>query len=59
MGYPPSEARSALRLSLGRRSSDADVEMALDVLPATIERLRQGMATLARTEPADGARDDR
>jgi cysteine desulfurase len=59
MGYPPSEARSALRLSLGRRSSDADVEMALDVLPATVERLRQGMATLARTEPADGAHDDR
>ena len=28
MGYPPSEARSALRLSLGRRTSDDDVAIA-------------------------------
>ncbi len=26
MGYPPSEARCALRLSLGRRTSDEDVD---------------------------------
>jgi cysteine desulfurase len=55
MGYPPSEARSALRLSLGRRSSDEDVDVALDVVPAAIRRLRQGLAELTAHEPPDGA----
>jgi cysteine desulfurase len=58
MGYPPSEARSALRLSLGRRSSDEDVEMAVDVVPAVIERLRQGLAEMTAHEPPDGAPGD-
>ena len=40
MGYPPDEARGALRLSLGRTTSDADVDEAAAVLPGVIERLR-------------------
>ena len=47
MGYPPSEARSALRLSLGRRTSDEDVAVAEQVLPEVIGRLREGQAQLS------------
>ena len=36
MGYPPSEARSALRLSLGRRTSDDDVAVAERIVPQAI-----------------------
>ncbi len=46
MGYPPAEARGALRLSLGRTTTDAEVATALAALPAVIERLRQGEARL-------------
>ncbi len=47
MGYPPMEARGALRISLGRTSSDEDIEAALSVLPRTIKRLRAGQARLS------------
>ncbi len=46
MGYPPAEARGALRLSLGRSSSAHDIEAVQRALPATIERLRAGAARL-------------
>ena len=49
MGYPPAEARGSLRLSLGRTTTDADVEALSDALPPIIERLREGAA---RLEPA-------
>jgi cysteine desulfurase len=52
MGYPPAEARGALRISLGRTTSDGDIEAVLRVLPAAIERLRAGGA---RLRLADGA----
>ena len=53
MGYPPAEARGALRLSLGRSSSASDVEAVQSALPATIERLRAGRARLPGTgEPS-------
>jgi cysteine desulfurase len=48
MGYPPAEARSALRLSLGRTTSDDDVDAAIRVLPQVIDRLRDGQSRLAR-----------
>ena len=47
MGYPPAEARAALRLSLGRVSSDEDIANAHDVLPRVIGRLRVGLAHAA------------
>ena len=34
MGADPASARGSLRLSLGHTSTDADVDAALDVLPA-------------------------
>jgi cysteine desulfurase len=49
MGYPADEARGALRLSLGRLTSDADIEIAIPILREVIARQREGLATLAGT----------
>ena len=40
MGVPEDQALSALRLSLGWCSTDADVDTALEVVPAAVARLR-------------------
>ncbi len=40
LGVEPLLADGALRLSLGWDSCDADVDLALEVLPAAIERVR-------------------
>lgn len=40
MGLPAEWALGALRCSLGRSTSDADVDYILEVLPACVERLR-------------------
>jgi cysteine desulfurase len=47
MGYPDEEARGALRLSLGRTTTDADVDRSLAIVPAVIDRLRVGSSALA------------
>ncbi len=44
MGLSRVEARGALRLTLGHTSTDADVETALAVLPAAVERARRAAA---------------
>lgn len=41
MGADPASARGSLRISLGHTSTDADVDAALAVLPAAVERARQ------------------
>ncbi|WP_082177050.1 cysteine desulfurase family protein [Arsenicicoccus sp. oral taxon 190] len=41
MGLSETEARGALRLTLGRTTTDADVERALAALPAAVERARR------------------
>ncbi|SEH87244.1 cysteine desulfurase [Mycolicibacterium rutilum] len=41
MGADPANARGSLRLSLGHTSTEADVDAALEVLPAAVERARQ------------------
>jgi cysteine desulfurase len=41
MGAGQASARGSLRLSLGHTSTEADVEAALSVLPAAVERARQ------------------
>jgi cysteine desulfurase len=43
MGLGPAEARATLRLSLGWPSTPADVEHALRVLPALVERVRAAL----------------
>ncbi len=46
MGYPAAEARCALRLTLGRTTSDADVTAAAELIPAVVARLRDGRSRL-------------
>jgi cysteine desulfurase len=41
IGLPPAEARASLRFSLGRHTTDADVDRALSIVPAGVEQLRQ------------------
>ena len=41
MGIPRDDALSSVRLSLGFASTDADVEVALDVIPRAIAQLRR------------------
>lgn len=40
MGVPRSHAAGAIRLTLGYTSTEADVDLALEVLPAAVERIR-------------------
>jgi len=51
MGYPDEEARGALRLTVGRTTTDDDVETALAAVGEVIESLRAG-APAAATAPA-------
>jgi len=44
---PEDEARGSLRLTTGVRSTDADVDRLLDVLPAIVERVREVTPSLA------------
>lgn len=46
MGYPADEARGALRLSLGRATTDADVGRAIEVLDEVVTRQRTATAEL-------------
>ncbi|MEJ7754170.1 MAG: cysteine desulfurase family protein [Candidatus Limnocylindrales bacterium] len=46
MGYPDEEARGALRISLGRQTTEEEVERASTVIPATIARMRAAAAAV-------------
>lgn len=52
IGLPPVEARSSIRISLGRTTTEADVERVITALPPLVARLRglQGAFTLAPHE---------
>ncbi len=47
MGYPEEEARGALRLSLGRTTTDEEVAVACEVVPRVIASMRVGGASVA------------
>ncbi len=47
MGYPDEEARGALRLSLGRTTTDGEVETAVDVVPRVIASMRLGTLSIS------------
>jgi cysteine desulfurase len=47
MGYPDDEARGALRLSLGRTTTDEDIERASEVVPRVLASMRLGAAAVA------------
>ena len=41
IGLSPEEARASLRFSLGRHTTDAEVDFALKIIPAAVEQLRE------------------
>jgi cysteine desulfurase len=47
LGYPDEEARGSVRLSLGRTTTDAEVDEAIRIVPATIAKLRAATQALA------------
>jgi cysteine desulfurase len=47
MGYPEEEARGALRLSLGRTTTEAEIDTACEVVPRVIASMRMGAAAVA------------
>jgi cysteine desulfurase len=49
MGYPDEEARGALRLSLGRTTTEADIEEASAIVPQVIAHQRAASGALAGT----------
>jgi cysteine desulfurase len=51
MGYPVEEARGALRLSLGRTTTDAEIDEAARVVPDVLRRLIAASPQVA--EPPD------
>jgi len=47
LGYPEDEARGSLRLSLGRTTTDAEIDEAVEIVPRVIAGSRDGAAVLA------------
>jgi cysteine desulfurase len=47
MGYPEDEARGALRLSLGRTTTEAEIDTAVEVVPAILASMRRGSVAVA------------
>jgi cysteine desulfurase len=47
MGYPDEEARGALRLSLGRTTTDAEIDVACEVVPRVVASMRTGSVAVA------------
>jgi len=48
LGYPEDEARGSLRLSLGRTTTDEEIDTALAVVPEIVERQRAAAAAAVR-----------
>ena len=48
LGYPDDEARGSLRITLGRTTTDADIDQAAQIIPAVIERMRAASGASAR-----------
>jgi cysteine desulfurase len=47
LGYPEDEARGSLRLSLGRATTDAEIDQAVEIVPRVIAESRAASAVLA------------
>jgi cysteine desulfurase len=47
MGYPEEEARGSLRLSLGRTTTDEEIDTAINFIPQVLAESRAGAAVLA------------
>jgi cysteine desulfurase len=55
MGYPDEEARGALRLSLGRSTTDDEVAVAADAVPRVLASMRRAAPVLAADPLGQGA----
>jgi cysteine desulfurase len=53
IGLPADEARASLRFSLGRHTTTADIDFALQVVPATVAQLRELSPTYRKPASAD------
>ena len=47
MGYPEEESRGALRMSLGRTTTAAEIDVAAVAIPRSLALLRLGAAAIA------------
>ncbi len=47
MGYPDDEARGALRLSLGRTTTEAEIATAMEIVPRVVASMRVGAAAVS------------
>jgi len=47
LGYPEEETRGSLRLTLGRTTTAAEIDVAVAIVPQTISRLRAATQVLA------------
>jgi cysteine desulfurase len=54
MGYPEDEARGALRLSLGRTTTDEEVTAAADAVPRVLASMRRAAPLLAADPLGEG-----
>jgi cysteine desulfurase len=54
MGYPDDEARGALRVSMGRTTTDDEIATAADVVPRVIASMQVGAASVARDPLGQG-----
>ena len=54
MGYPEDEARGALRVSMGRTTTDDEIATAADVVPRVIASMQVGAASVARDPLGQG-----
>ncbi len=52
IGLPPEEARASLRFSLGRHTTPADIDFALNVVPAAVAQLRELSPTFRKEAAA-------
>jgi cysteine desulfurase len=48
IGLPGSEARASLRFSLGRHTTPAEIDAALEIIPSAVDRLRRLSPTYAK-----------
>ncbi|TMF37267.1 MAG: cysteine desulfurase [Chloroflexi bacterium] len=54
MGYPEEEARGALRLTLGRTTTEAEIDEAAGIIPSVIASMRIGAAAVAADPMGQG-----
>jgi cysteine desulfurase len=47
LGYPDDEARGAVRLSLGRTTTEEEIDAAVEIVPRVLAEIRAGAAALA------------